>query len=69
LQNGSDLDNLLTEALEEYGGSGKTLDEALENAYENGKRGSGKKSFRVEHIYLQGENPLSGYAVVIRPHG
>jgi hypothetical protein len=69
VQNGSDSDDLLSEILEEYGGEGKTLEEALENAYENGKRASGKHVFSIEHIYLRGENPLSGYAVVIKPHG
>jgi hypothetical protein len=69
VENGSNSEGLLSEILEEYGGEGKTLHEALENAYENGKSASGKHVFRLEHIYLHGENPLSGYAVVIRPHG
>jgi hypothetical protein len=69
VNNGSDSDGILDDILEEYAGEGKTLGEALENAYENGKRASGKHLFQLEHIFLQGENPLSGYAVIIRPHG
>ena len=69
MENGSDSESILDDILEEYAGTGTTLHEAFENAYENGKKGSGKHLFHVEHIYLQGDNPLSGYAVVVKPHG
>jgi hypothetical protein len=39
----------------------------LKDAYEKGKA-SGHKVFRVEEIFIAGDNPLSGYAVVISPH-
>ena len=72
MQNGSDSEGLLLEVLEgyeqEYTGSGRTLEEALEDAYEHGKA-SGKHVFHVNHIFISGDNPLSGYGVVINPHG
>jgi predicted RNase H-like HicB family nuclease len=73
VDNGSHYEGLLREVLEPYEqvytGNGDTLDEAFKNAYEAGKKGSGKHAFHVEHILLLGNNPLSGYAVVVRPHG
>ena len=72
MQNGSDSEGLLLEVLkgyeQEYTGSGDTLDAAFKNAYENAK-GSGKHVFHVNHIFIRGDNPLSGYGVVISPHG
>ena len=72
MENGSDSERTLLEVLEgyeqEYTGSGDTLEEALENAYENAKA-SGKHVFHVNHILVRGDNPLSGYGVVISPHG
>lgn len=72
MQNESDSEGLLREVLEqyeqEYTGTGRTLEGALENAYENGKA-SGKQVFHVNHIFLRGDNPLSGYGVVISPQG
>jgi hypothetical protein len=47
-------------------GDGATVEAALNDAYENGKA-SGHKVFRVEEIFIVGDNPLSGYAVVIGP--
>jgi hypothetical protein len=48
-------------------GDDATVEDALKNAYESGKE-SGHKVFRVEEIFIVGDNPLSGYAVVIGPH-
>jgi len=48
-------------------GEGGTVEDALKDAYEKGKA-SGHKVFRVEEIFIAGDNPLSGYAVVISPH-
>jgi hypothetical protein len=72
VENGSDSERLLLEILEgyeqEYTGSGDTLDDALKNAYKNAEA-SGKHVFHVNHIFIRGDNPLSGYGVVISPHG
>jgi hypothetical protein len=72
VQNGSESESLLSEILEpyehDYTGSGRTLEDAIEQAYEKAK-GSGKHVFHVEHIFVAGDNPLSGYAVVLHPHG
>jgi hypothetical protein len=72
VQNGSDSEGLLNEILEQYehdySGTGRTLEDALEDAYEKAK-GSGKHVFHVEHVFVTGDNPLSGYAVVLHPHG
>jgi hypothetical protein len=72
VENGSDSERALLEVLEgyeqEYTGSGDTVEKALENAYDNAKA-SGKHVFHVNHIFIRGDNPLSGYGVVISPHG
>ena len=64
------LDRVLTK-YERYTGKSigedATVEKALNNAYEKGKA-SGHKVFRVEEILIVGDNPLSGYAVVIGPH-
>ena len=51
-----------------YTGEGKDLDAALDAAYKKGVR-AGHHVFEVEHIFIRGDNPLSGYAVVLTPHG
>lgn len=72
MQNESDTQRTLRDALAEYetgyAGQGATLHEAIENAYDNA-RSSEKRVFHVDHILVWGENPLSGYAVVLHPHG
>ncbi len=72
MQNGSDSQDMLRQVLaqyeQEYSGSGRSLEDALEDAYENGKA-SGKHVFKVNHIFITGDNPLSGYGVVISPSG
>lgn len=70
--NESDSGELLREVLaqfeHEYTGEGEKLKDALNVAYEKGKE-SGHKVFRVQEIFIRGDNPLSGYGVVITPHG
>jgi hypothetical protein len=72
VENDSDSQELVDEILrgyeQDYTGSGRTLEDALEDAYEKAKA-SGKHVFHVEHIFVTGDNPLSGYAVVLHPHG
>jgi hypothetical protein len=75
VSNGSESEAILDRVLMKYErypgkstGPEATLEAALNNAYENGKV-SGRKVFHVEEIFIVGDNPLSGYAVVISPHG
>ena len=70
----SESEEILDRALTKYErytgksiGDDATVEDALKNAYEKGKA-SGHKIFRVEEILIVGDNPLSGYAVVIGPH-
>ena len=71
MQNQSDsaaiLRNILAEE-QDYTGVGDDLETALKDAYDKGK-GSGHRVFRVKDIFIRGDNPLSGYGVVIIPHG
>ncbi len=72
MQNESDSAATLREVLaqfeQEYTGEGEELKDALNAAYEKGKA-SGHQVFRVQEIFIRGDNPLSGYGVVITPHG
>jgi hypothetical protein len=72
VENGSDSAATLREVLalyeREYTGEGEKLRDALDAAYEKGKE-SGHQVFRVQEIFIRGDNPLSGYGVVITPHG
>jgi hypothetical protein len=47
-------------------GAGGTLEKALNVAYQNA-RGSqgGRKTYRVAHIYVTGDNPISEYTVIV----
>jgi hypothetical protein len=51
---------------ESFPGDGGTLGDAIEDAYEKGKR-AGHKVLRVRDIYVYGDNPISGYRVVVTP--
>ncbi|TML94191.1 MAG: hypothetical protein E6G03_14135 [Actinobacteria bacterium] len=71
MQNESDSASILRNVLADeqgYTGEGDDLKAALNDAYEKGKA-AGHRVFRVKDIYIRGDNPLSGYAVVIIPHG
>jgi hypothetical protein len=72
VENGSDsqgiLRGILAQYEREFSGEGDDLKAALEDAYEKAK-GSGHKVFRVQEIFIRGDNPLSGYGVVISPSG
>jgi hypothetical protein len=52
----------------EYTGHGDTFNDALDDAW-NKAKDSGNHVFRVQEIFITGDNPLSGYGVVISPHG
>jgi hypothetical protein len=70
VKNGSDSDDLSPPEellrLEGFAGDGRDLHTAIANAWENGKR-SGDRIFRVQEIYVWGENPISGYRVIVTP--
>jgi hypothetical protein len=72
VENGSDSESLLREVLERYEetytGYGGTLEEAHQDAYEKGKS-AGHRVFHVRAVFIRGDNPLSGYAVVVSPTG
>ena len=56
-------------ALEQsFPGDGRTLDEAFDKAWERGKA-SGHRVFRMQEIFVWGDNPISGYRVIITPVG
>jgi hypothetical protein len=51
-----------------YPGDGRTLNDAFNNAWDKGKR-DGHRAFRVQTILVWGENPISGYRVILGPVG
>ena len=69
MKNGSDSDLNPPEelqGLEGFAGDGRDLQAAFDNAWERGKS-SGHTVFRVQEIFVWGENPISGYRVIITP--
>jgi len=49
-------------------GRGATLDEALEKAWERAKKEfRGVRTLDVLRIQVHGENPISGYGVILAP--
>jgi hypothetical protein len=47
-------------------GSGRNVEEAIKDAW--GKRKSGdSRVYRVQEVYVWGENPISGYRVILGP--
>ena len=49
---------------------GETLEEAFNNAWEEGKQQfHGAKTLEVLRILVHGENPISGYSVILSPVG
>ena len=72
MKNGSDSElNPPEEILGQVGipGDGRDLAAAIENAWENAKGQSGHRTYRVQEILVWGENPISGYRVIITPVG
>jgi hypothetical protein len=53
-------------AFEGFAGDGKDLPAAFDEAWERGKS-SGHRVFRVQDIFVWGENPISGYRVILTP--
>jgi len=53
-------------ALEGFAGDGRDIHAAFDDAWERGKA-SGHKVFRVQEVFIWGENPISGYRVGITP--
>ena len=52
-----------------YPGDGPDLQTAIERAWENGKNASGRRVFRVQETFVWGDNPISGYRVILVPVG
>jgi hypothetical protein len=73
VQNGSDSDltppeEILRVTQPGIPGDGRDVEEAIRNAW--GKRESGdSRVYRIQEVYVWGENPISGYRVVIGPTG
>jgi hypothetical protein len=70
VNNGSDSDDLTPPEellrLEGIPGEGSDVEAAIRNAW--GKRKStDAKVYRVQEIFVWGENPISGYRVIITP--
>lgn len=72
MKNGSESDVTPPDELraieQGFSGDGSSLDEAFKNAWEHGKS-SGHRVFRTQEIFFWGDNPISGYRVVITPVG
>jgi hypothetical protein len=76
VSNGSESEGILEEALRKHqrytgkvlDGEASKLEDAFREAYEKGAS-DGHRLFRVEEIFVVGDNPLSGYGVVISPTG
>jgi hypothetical protein len=49
-------------------GKGKTLDEAIQNAWDNAPK-EGHTTFVVKRISVEGHNPLTGYIVTLAQPG
>jgi len=73
VKNGSDSDKTLSDVLAQfehgYTGEGEKLHEALDRAWKKATKSSEHRVFRVQEIFVTGENPISGYGVVISPTG
>jgi hypothetical protein len=72
VKNGSDSDvsppDELRASEQSFSGDGLSLEEAFQHAWEKGKA-SGHRVFRVQDIFVWGDNPISGYRVIITPVG
>jgi hypothetical protein len=52
------------------GSAADSVEHAIQAAYENAKHQfPGKRTFRVVDIYVTGENPVTGYSVVLGTTG
>jgi hypothetical protein len=73
VQNGSDSDVTPPEELDRVTqggipGEGPDVETAIRNSW--GKRKSGdSRIYRVQEIFVWGDNPISGYRVIIGPTG
>ena len=72
MKNGSDSDVTPPDELrlleQNFSGDGFPLEDAFNKAWEHGKA-SGHRVFRVQEILVWGDNPISGYRVIIIPVG
>jgi hypothetical protein len=70
VENGSESDvsppNELDRLTQGIPGDGPDLETAIQRAWDRGKSAD-HKVFRIQEIYVWGENPISGYRVVIGP--
>jgi hypothetical protein len=48
-------------------GRGDSLDKAIEDAWNEAKKGGGPKALRVVDIYIAGNNPITEYSVIVGP--
>jgi hypothetical protein len=56
--------------VEKGAGAGPTLEKAIDNAYQEARGNqTGRKTYRVAHIYVSGDNPISEYTVIIAAPG
>ncbi len=51
----------------EEGMTAPSIEEALANAYEQGKKATGLTRYRVVDIVVSGTNPINEYKVVLTP--
>jgi hypothetical protein len=53
---------------DEVDGSGETLHDAYDNAWNNGKTkfGNEAKHYKVRDVYVRGTNPITDYKVVLK---
>ena len=72
MKNGSDSDvsppDELRASEQNFAGDGYPLEDAFNKAWDRGKS-SGHRVFRVQEIFVWGDNPISGYRVIITPVG
>ncbi len=71
MKNGSDSDVTPPEELDRVTqgsipGEGRDVETAIRNAWDKRKSGD-TRIYRVQEVYVWGENPISGYRVVIGP--
>lgn len=48
-----------------FHGAGKTLEEAIEDAWSQAKERGAKGTFRIVDVYFAADNPIREYSVVI----
>jgi hypothetical protein len=70
VKNGSDSDVRPPDAilrLEGFAGDGRDLQSAVTDAWQNATKRSESRAYRIQEVFVWGENPISGYRVIITP--